>query len=294
MGETPNDAATEADGSNSDAASPDAAMAVPILLSELEVAGPGVYDDPMLTADGDIYFAGPQSDSASTQDLYTANWNPTMQAFDPATKVPGDVNTDEGESTLWISSDGLLILFGRRLSGSLPNVDIEFATRDSDTEDFVHQGPLPESSSELLLHSTATDALGALSSDRLSLFFVSNREGEFNLYEATRSDAFNDFDTVNKLTISNAALEESSIKLSSDELTLFYSIQETETDKNIYYATRASNNVAFSNPQPLSSINSPFFDDDFSPHPTRPQAVFSSNRNGGPDWRLFSIASAPR
>jgi Tol biopolymer transport system component len=89
----------------------------------------------------------------------------------------------------------------------------------------------------------------ALSSDKLTLLFASNRNGSRDLFQATRASTKDAFGSVTALAALNTPGEERDPTLSSDGMTLYFT-----RERRLYKATRSSPAGAFGSPQQVSEL----------------------------------------
>ena len=256
-------------------------------LVELDLGvGPATpYDDPVLLDDMTIIFAGPVV--GQPQDLFQAS--PDGQGGYNTPVALGVLNTPDLESTVWVSGDGLSIMFARgNIDGDPTDVDIFVASRMATNQAFSTPTSLPEEPA-LLINGPDQDALGALTADGMTLYFTSNRDGDFDVFKATRPAASGPFDNVEKLPISTTSLDEVSPKLSPDEQTLYLSAR-TAGDMNapfdILEAKRGSGGD-FENPTVLADVDVLESNEDFAVHSSNRTAVFASNRSG--NQRIYRV-----
>ena len=252
-----------------------------IELLDLNVGGASPYDDPMLADDFEVFFAGPAANGIG-QDIYSAKPD-GVGGYE--TPVPiAAVNTGRSDTTLWVSGDGLTLLIGRTVgSPSFPELDIFITTRPAKNVSFSDPIEIPEAQFQLI-NSASDEGLGALSEDGLTLFFTSNRDGDADLFMATRpTPDFTEFDTVTKLAISTDGVDEVAPKLSPDGTVLYYSVRNPAGSPtapfDIFQAKLTKD--GFANPTILTDVNDTASNEDFVPHSDNRVAVFASHRDNG-------------
>ncbi|MFV2067113.1 MAG: hypothetical protein ACC645_09050, partial [Pirellulales bacterium] len=157
-----------------------------------------------------------------------------------------DVNTAEADRNPSISADGLNLLFDSTRPGGFGGTDLYIATRASTSEPFgVVTNLGPE------VNTDSSEVAPALSTDRLTLYFGSNRSGAFgktDLYMATRSDTASPFGTVTNLGLGvNSPEADNHPVISSDGLTLLFNSKRSggQGGQDIYVATRADTSQSF-------------------------------------------------
>jgi len=139
---------------------------------------------------------------------------------------------------------------GRIRFDALPTGD---ATRDSSGGDactFGAFGPVRELSE---VDSTDNDDGPWLSDDRTVLVFASDRLGVHNLYIAQRASAADLFGAPVEIALATSSATDPF--LSRDELTLWFSVEPSDTTGAVFVASRASPSDAFGTPQQLSELD---------------------------------------
>lgn len=235
----------------------------PVRLTSLETSPLSNYDDPSITDSGILFLA-------IDQDIFEAQRTDTT-TFDTPTLVPelSEPGLAGAESTIWVERDGLRIMFAR--AG-----DLMEATRNAEGDMWSAPSPVSE------LNTGFTEALGQLTNNGLTLYFVSDRDGTFDIYRATRPTVDDPFDTPpEKLAVSSDSLTESSVKLTPDELTMYWA-QKAATDPTsafeMVFAERADTDSDFGPTIPLDDLNrAGAVDSDFTPSPDHQSAFFSSD-----------------
>ncbi len=154
------------------------------------------------------------------------------------------------------SEDGLAIVYYRFASLFDPSSETFLeSSRPSRGEPFG----APSASAFAAVLSTARDRSPWMSNDRLRLFFASDREGRFDLYEASRSAAGAAFGVPSRIGASQAGAEDTVPRLAGGELALYFmSDRDSPGAPRIYRAVRASTAVDFANPALVSEIPSGF------------------------------------
>jgi Tol biopolymer transport system component len=118
-----------------------------------------------------------------------------------------------------LSVDQLTIIFASSRAGGQGGVDLWIAQRAMRNDAFS----TPTNLTEL---NTANDETGpALTSDGLTLFFVSNRaggSGGYDIWYASRSDTASPFGTARNLTVVNSTSTDQDTAVSADGRELFF------------------------------------------------------------------------
>lgn len=244
---------------------------------------------PALSADGlTLYLAA----VTSSEDLYQATRAERGAVFSPAVALD-TLNSAAGEGSPFPSADGLTLYFYSSRSGGSGSRDLYAATRGSKTAPFLNPSLLPN------LNSGNFDHLPRLSADELTLIFTSERAGgpgSANLWAATRPSLEDSFGTPALLPGINvaAALNESG-GLSSDGLSLYFdSTRAGKGGHDLWMATRSSSAEPFSNPLPLSELNTS--EDEYNVSLSRDdlELLFTSNRGGSASVNLYrSLRTCP-
>jgi len=199
------------------------------------------------------------------------------------TNLGETVNSSAHDSGPCISDDGLELYFSSRRSGGLGIYDLWVATREDKDDDWSRPVNLGST-----VNSSAVDVGPNISTDGLSLYFSSTREGGYggeDIYVSTRTRTEESWgEPVNLGSIVNGPATDAEPSISCDGLSLYFHSMRDDgygiTD--IYVTTRASKNDEWETPVNLgSTINSSDWDwapeiqiDDLS-------LIFGSDRPGG-------------
>jgi Tol biopolymer transport system component len=173
---------------------------------------------------------------------------PPIGRFIDAKTVPG-INISTGEDSPVISADGLELFFDSSGAGAS---DLRVATRLNRNDPFqtptIVQG----------VNSAADEDSGSISQDGLTLYFGSNRGGNYDLYQATRANRQSPFGNVTSLGAGvNTAPLDNYPFVSPDGFSLYYHRSTGAgggTDHRLWTATRASTVGSFANPQDLGAV----------------------------------------
>jgi len=249
----------------------------PQRLTVLEVFGAeGVYDDPTITNDGELYYAAAAVGEPAS--IYRAQ-RQADGSFATPSRVD-ELSSEGSESTLWVSYDGLSFYLGRNQGEQR----LMFSERASTNDSWSAPVALRAGATSTV-NSPDTDALGQVSADGLRIYFTSNRDDkyDFDLFMATRPNKAEPFDNVRKLPVTLAGEAEFSPKLSADELTMYYSARG-ETDGNdtieMFIAPRDSVDDDFTIGTSFFALNdAQAIDSDFTVDETDRLAFFSSARD---------------
>ncbi len=147
-----------------------------------------------------------------------------------------------------ISASGLELYFR---SDVRDDPEIWVATRSNSNGPFESVSILAE------INSSSNDNPGGISSDGLTLYFGSNRSGNFGMYQATRADLSSPFGDITDLGpgVNTNELENFPF-VSTDGLSLYYhkSSFATSTEHRLWMATRQDPNGTFGNAADLGDI----------------------------------------
>lgn len=180
------------------------------------------------------------------------------------------VNTSGDDSALRLTADGLYGVFQSNHSTS--SYDLYATSRPSPTSAFGALTPLST------IVSTQDDTDPTLSSDGLTIYFASNRNGSFDLFTATRSNVSLPFTTPKSLSI-NTGADETQPYLANDHDLYFSKLSTTSSTFDVFHTVISSGNV--STPSFVAGVNSTDSDDDApAVTPDGLTMYFASGRNG--------------
>jgi Tol biopolymer transport system component len=150
----------------------------------------------------------------------------------------------------------------------------------------------------VLPNPSQNDASASLSSDNLTLYFMSDArtpsQGAFEIWTATRATPSGIFGPA--VTVGaplNTSSDDGNPKISRDGLSLYFTSNRPggHGDLDGWVATRASTNAGFGTPVNLTALNSAFSDGGPDVSADGLIAVFSSNRPGGSGERDIYLAT---
>jgi OOP family OmpA-OmpF porin len=195
--------------------------------------------------------------------------------FGPPRLLDG-VNSSSSEINAQLSPDELTIYVASSRGGTY---DLYAATRATRAGSFGAPGALEN------LNSASRNEEGpSISSDGLTLYFASNRNGatgpEFDLFVTTRISSAADFPAPMEVAMVNSAATDSTPSLAADGLTLYFTSTRLGVAK-IFRASRSSASSAFSAPSEIAELSVEDQDAD-SPVVSADQRsiYFSSSRPG--------------
>ena len=182
-------------------------------VSELQTTGRD--GTPFISRDGQrLYFYSNRQDAADL-DLWLAVREPDTGRF-AAPLVLSELNSRAYELLPWLSPDELLITFASTRPTRLGSSDIWYATRTSRDAPFG----APELAASL--NSEGNEGRLALSADRLTAFFSSDRDGSLDLFTASRAERDLPFTTPVAIELLNSAAIDHDVALSADGRELFF------------------------------------------------------------------------
>ena len=209
-------------------------------------------------------------------------------SFDAPQRL-GDPNYPGND--LWsprLSSNGLDLYFGVTVPGT--GEQIAVATRPDRSSPFGLGQALPGPVN------TGKEGTPHLSADGRSLYFYSERAGGAglrDLYVATRSSGNGPFDSIAALTSLNGAQLDYLPWLDPDELTIHFASGPAGSG-DIFRATRATRGDAFAAPELVAELSSSSDEGGITLSWDGREAIFSSNRPGGPGARDLYRATRAR
>ncbi len=184
-------------------------------------------------------------------DLWMLERETEMDGWGPPIKLSEIINTRYEEFNSSLSKDGLTLFFSSNRNGG--NCDLWMSTRDSLREEWKEPVPFNQG-----VNSRYDEMDPRISSDNLSLYFISDRPGGYGLLDiwvSARTSENEDWgDPVNLGPIVNSSEIDINPCISADNLMLFYSSYRTGgrlTD--IFVTTRATANDAWRIPVNLGS-----------------------------------------
>ena len=166
-------------------------------------------------------------------------------------------------------------LYYRNYHGDFENNELWVATREGLDQPFGNVKTVQDLADGILLDGATEDIPMCMSYNLCDFYFNSNREGSLDIYRARRAGPGQKFVSLEKLgpKVNTPGKDEGSARISSDDLTLFYTRLPGDPATSLYQAdiwivTRESTTVPFGDanadpkhdPRPLE-VNSPIYDD---------------------------------
>lgn len=192
------------------------------------LAEPGVDEDsPELSRDGLTMFYTVGNVGMELADISIATRSSLGDPWLPGPQ-PAELNSDRNERSPAPSADLLTIVFASN-RGATNRIYI--AERASTSAPWSTPRELTE------LAATGTEDSPMLSDDKLSLYFTSDRSGNFDLYVARRASVDDPFGSPEPLTEINTDAEESDPWISPDQRTLYFTT-DRGGNRDVYVSRR--------------------------------------------------------
>ncbi|MEM9454923.1 MAG: hypothetical protein AAGF11_12140 [Myxococcota bacterium] len=121
------------------------------------------------------------------------------------------------------------------------------------------EGPFGDPVVVSVINSGQTDDDPTLTADRLEIYFASNREGDEDLYVATRRSTNDDWSPAVPVPVVNEeGVRDNTPGISGDGLTLLFASERQDSlgDQDLYVSTRARRGQPWSMPVHVSSLSS--------------------------------------
>jgi hypothetical protein len=235
-----------------DAADAGCHFSTPVVVTEVN----SVVDDfgPAISADGLVlFFTSGRAGTSGPSDIWFAKRSSVGVAF-AAPENLTEVNSTDSDGVPDLSSDDLTLCFGSDRPGGSGSTDVWCATRQATTDAFGTPVNLTQ------INSTAWDSAPTLSSDGLTLYFMSDRAGgvgDSDIWYATRTSTSDVFGTPQNLAQVNSSAVEASPALSADGLKLYFNSNRPggAGGQDIWMATRADTSSPFGAPVNLAEVN---------------------------------------
>lgn len=267
-------------GDGRDSALPE--LAAPTVIES--VSRPGATDDdPSLNGDLTLlYFNSKRDGGKGKEDIWQSLRSDAQSDWQPPVPV-AELNSEQRETGIALSTDGLLILFSSDRPSGAGGLDIYLARRAATTATF----DAPQRVSTLC--SAGDDLVSALSADGELVYLArrSSEDEDYALLSARRSTA-GSFEAPQPLaTLDAEGPESDAFPVASDGL-LF------TRDQQLMFARRSSGRAPFVTVGPLVSLNSSADDRDAWSTQDLSYVVFSSDRSGS--YQLYEArrVSPPR
>jgi hypothetical protein len=227
-------------------------------------------DDPSLTADRLLlYFNSKRDGGLGHEDIWQSERANVDDPWPEPTQVT-DLNTDQRETGIALSADGLSVFWSSDRDGGQGGLDVYGATRASRADAWSEIAPVAA------LNGSGDELVSALSGDGRTLMLARRDDGDddYDLYVATRDDQ-DEWNAPAAIAELNSDDEESDGFLLDDDLQLIFS-----RDENLNLARRPAPDDPFADPQPLETLNSDGDDRDAWASDDLGYVIFSSDRSG--------------
>ncbi len=215
--------------------------------------------------------------------LFSAHLSVTHAAtvFANPVNLGSAINSSATESGAMLSADGLSLYFhSDRVGGTgTGNFDLYMSNRSS-----INAPWQPAVNLGAALNSTGDDRAPSVSSDGLTLFFSSDRNGNDNLFVSTRASTNDTWGAPTGLgSTVNSPFIDAGPSLSADGLTLFFQTDRNNGNLNLFMTSRASLTDPWGTPVGLGGVvNEPELDLAPSISGDGLTLYFHSTRPGGP------------
>ena len=198
---------------------------------------------------------------------------PALPSFTAPVVIAELSATGAADDDVTLTADRRLVLLNSTRDG---DEDIFFSSR----ADIDSPWPTPEPVVEL--NSLASESTTAISADGLAVLFASERDGDSNLFLATRPDRDSPWSPPSPIDELNSGAGEFAGYVSVDRLTVIFH-SDREGDFDLYIARRRSEVDPFDPPEPIAGVNSA--GEDASARLVAGDRVltFHSDRDGDPD-----------
>ena len=214
--------------------------------------GSGFADQsPFVTPDElTIYFASDRPPgSSSDKSYFLATRDSTEEPFGEPLELdpPFIENLSQLDASLTFSKDGKTAFLSSRTESQGVDSDLFMVTRDPLFGDWKEPIRLDGD-----INSSEWDFYPSLSSDELTLYFASSRDGNFDIYTATRKSIAEEFSSAQPLTEVNTGEEDNSPSISTNGLALF--LGTAADPRTLSVATRSSTDEPFGRPVRLNAF----------------------------------------
>jgi hypothetical protein len=234
-------------------------------------------NNPTFTGDLlELYFTTGRPGGLGSQDVWVSKRSTPNDPWGAPAPVP-ELNSASLETSSAVSTDGLTIYFGSDRTGGKGKIDVWAATRLDRNSAWSPPVNVPE------LNSSDDDmAHPAMGSNLLVL--VSTRSlapPEWRLLWATRPDPASPFGTLTPIAELNGSSSDTDPYLSADgQVFYFNSNRVPANDEDLYQATRDPTTGRFSEPKPVTELDTTYRDRDPWLSTDLRYIMFSSNRSG--------------
>jgi Tol biopolymer transport system component len=235
-------------------------------------SSPASEDDPTPSDDGlELYFTSTRAGTLGMADVYRVARAQPTDAWGSAEHIL-ELSGSANENTPELSSDGLTIWVVSDRTGTVGLDDIWVATRADRSATWSALVDVTE------LNSPKLDRGPSVWLGGTRMWQHSDRGSGTRFYEATRTDASSPWSTPAEVTFSDTKGFRGWVSPCGFEL--YYQKDETGSNMDLYYASRASLADPFVPVRALDELNSTKYDQDLRLSPDRRHAYFSTVRDG--------------
>jgi hypothetical protein len=238
---------------------------------------PSLYG-PRLSRDGlTMFFSQTGGGTFRDENIYMSRRASLTSLFGTATLV-SELASPQQDGTPFLLWDDLTLYFSSERPKGVGLRDIWYAVRPTPTSPFG----TPVNATEL--NSTSWEHLPSFTSDGLVVYFSSDRNGNWDIFTASRSSMTSPFSTPVTVTeVSPPTTADTSPFITPDGLTLYFVTNLAPTgqaDFNIWMTIRSSRAAPFGTPVRVDFFNTTFNDQD--PYLTSDglEFYFSTDRGG--------------
>lgn len=234
-----------------------------------------------------IYYASSINANAD-RNIYSATRAQASGAFSGAAPLGGLLNTTAGEDRPVVTADGLTMFLE---TGATGGGDIHVATRSDASANFSAHSQVA-----IINDTTNVDWNPWISADGLTLYFGSNRGGNYDLYKTTRASLTSTFAQPTAVLELNSTSDDYTPVLSADGLEVFFaSYRAGHNNNDIWRATRSTATDGFGSPQIVGELNGDTTDEYVTwVSPDRCTVLFTSTRSGGAGAQDLWLATRPQ
>lgn len=255
----------------------------------------GSDNAPALAPNGlSLYFA--RDAGFGSLDIWVSRRPTLTSAWGPGENLGAVINTESNENQPTLSLDGLTLLFNSSRPGGSGVGDIYLSTRSDVNNDFGWTAPVNLGPS---INTTFNEIAPAYFENQtagrgtLTLYFASDRSGNFDIYRSER-DRNGNFSAPLNVTSVNSGTHDEGPAISRDGLEMLFSSYRGggSGDRDIWVSTRSSVSADWGAPVNVTTVNSEFDDAHPAHSPDGGVIYFGSSRDGGSG--SYDIYSAHR
>lgn len=195
-------------------------------------ASPSGEATPFVGVDGErLYFSSALPGSGSDKDLFVATFDPVAQSFS-APQPLADLGGPDVDLLPWLTADELTIVFVSSRLGGSGGADLFSAQRARLDASFGAPTPVAA------LNSAFGEGRAAFTADGATVYFSSDREGQSDLFAATRAANGGGFSAPFAIAGLNSPAFEGDVILSPDGREVLFA-SERSGDSALFRATRS-------------------------------------------------------